>query len=107
ISAEQSEITVLFGLYTLVAAVIEEIIFRGFIVAPERRGRAVLWASMVGASLVFAAMHPFLWQWQWEGWVFTWSFTLKGWFSTGVVFVSSLWFYTVRFLPSNPQRSLL
>ncbi len=105
LTAEQSEMTVLLGGYTLVAAVVEEIIFRGFIVAPERKGRFVLWSSIIGASLLFAAVHPFLWQWENGAW--TWSFTAKGWFSTGAVFVSSLWFYTVRFLPANRTRSLL
>jgi membrane protease YdiL (CAAX protease family) len=33
---EQSEITLLFGIYTLVAAIIEEVIFRGYIVINDR-----------------------------------------------------------------------
>ncbi|MCC5022892.1 MAG: CPBP family intramembrane metalloprotease [Candidatus Synoicihabitans palmerolidicus] len=105
ISAEQSEITVLFGLYKLVAAIIEEIIFRGYLVPNERRGRWIRWEAIIGASVVFAALHPFLWSWEDSEW--EWTFTTKGWFSTAAVFVSSLWFYTVRFLPGNPHRSLL
>jgi len=104
LTAEQSTMTVLFGIYTLVAAVIEEIIFRGYIVV-EGRGATARWLGIFGASLVFAALHPFLWQWH-DG-DFSWQFTAKGWFSTGAVFVSSLWFYTVRCLAANPQRSLL
>ncbi|MCF3649985.1 CPBP family glutamic-type intramembrane protease [Synoicihabitans lomoniglobus] len=105
LTAEQSEITVLFGCYTLVAAVIEEIIFRGFIVVPEARGRAAVWGGVFGASIVFALIHPFLWEWD-DG-TLTWTLGAKGWFSTGAVFASSLWFYTVRFMPANPSRSLL
>jgi uncharacterized protein len=104
LSDEQSEITVLFGCYTLMAAVIEEIIFRGFLVVTDR-GPRVKWAAIFGASLLFAAVHPFLWLWEDGAW--TWTLTAKGWFSTTVVFVSSLWFYTVRFLPTNPSASLL
>lgn len=101
---EQSEMTVLFGIYTLVAAFIEEVIFRGFLVIDDR-GKIVRWIGIVGASVIFAAVHPFLWQW--EDGVWTWSFTAKGWFSTTAIFVGSLWFYFVRFMPSNPQHSLL
>ncbi|HEY0947862.1 MAG TPA: CPBP family intramembrane glutamic endopeptidase, partial [Opitutaceae bacterium] len=103
LTAQQSQITVLFGLYTLVAAVIEEIIFRGFIVI-ERRGVFLRWAGIAGASVLFAALHPFLWKWNDGDWA--WTLDAKGWFSTAIVFASSLWFYTVRFARLNPQRSL-
>jgi membrane protease YdiL (CAAX protease family) len=119
VSDEQSEMTVLFGIYTLIAAFIEELIFRGFIVM-ENRGKGALWTGIVVASMLFAAIHPFLWKWdmgeaagwetlavwRWHEWL-TWQFTLKGWFSTIAVFVSSLWFYTVRFATFTPSRSLL
>jgi membrane protease YdiL (CAAX protease family) len=100
---QQKTITVLFGLYTLAAAVIEEIVFRGFLVV-SGRGRAVLVASIVGFSLIFALAHPFLWQW--EDGALTFSFSAKAWFSTGAIFAGSIWFYFVRFMPSNPGRSL-
>ncbi len=103
ISEEQSDITVLFGLYTLVAAFIEEIIFRGYVVIANK-GRAVLVGSIVAGSALFALAHPFLWSTD-DGFHLT--LTVKGWFSTAVVFLSSLWFYTVRFWPLNPERSLL
>ncbi|WP_438480106.1 CPBP family glutamic-type intramembrane protease [Oleiharenicola lentus] len=119
VSDEQSSITVLFGLYTLAAAFVEELIFRGYLVI-DKRGRSKLMMSVVGASLVFAILHPFLWSWdmgatsawqalqvwRWDEW-FTWQFTTKAWFSTGVVFAGSLWFYFVRFMPGNSQDSLL
>lgn len=104
LSEEQSKMTVLFGLYTLVAAFVEEIIFRGYLVV-EKRGRAALLAGIFGASFAFALIHPFLWQWDDDGFAF--SFTAKGWFSFAAVFVASLWFYACRFASWNPNRSLL
>lgn len=104
LTKQQSRITLLFGLYTLVAAMVEEIVFRGYLVI-ETRGPAVLVAGMVGASLGFALLHPFLWEWR-EG-AFHLQGGVKAWFSTAVVFVASLWFYTVRFSRLNPTRSLL
>jgi uncharacterized protein len=104
LSEEQSRMTYLFAAYTLVAAIVEEIIFRGYVVV-QNRGRAALVGAVLGASLVFAAIHPFLWNWDDEGFVFT--FTPKGWFSFGAVFVASLWFYACRFASWNPSRSLL
>ncbi len=106
LSAAQSKMTVLFGGYTLVAAFVEELIFRGFIVV-EGRGAAAKWAGAVGASVLFAALHPFLWEWT-KGQPFQLTLTPKGWFSTGAVFVSSLWFYAMRFATRlNPRSSLL
>jgi membrane protease YdiL (CAAX protease family) len=105
LAAEQSRMTWLFALYSVVAApVIEELIFRGWIVV-ENRGRAAMWAGAVGASAGFAALHPFLWRWDEAGFALT--LGAKGWFSTGVVFALSLWLYAARLAPWNPQRSLL
>lgn len=104
LSQEQSTLTALFALYTLIAAFIEELIFRGFLVI-EGRGKTTLWAGIFGASVLFAALHPFLWSWDDAG--FTWTLTVKGWFSTATVFTASLWFYAVRFASFNPHRSLL
>lgn len=104
LTEKQSEITVLFGLYTLAAAFGEELIFRGFLVI-ENRGRATLIAGMIGASVLFAALHPFLWQWR--GGTLHIHLDAKAWFSTALVFASSLWFYTVRFWKWNPAHSLV
>lgn len=102
---EQSRMTWLFALYSVVAApVIEELIFRGWLVV-ENRGRAAMWAGAFAASLLFAVLHPFLWKWEDAGFQFT--LTRKGTFSTGIVFLASLWFYAARLGPWNPQRSLL
>jgi membrane protease YdiL (CAAX protease family) len=110
ISGEQSKMTALFAAYTLVAALIEEIIFRGYIVL-DKRGPLTLWTSAVGTSLLFTALHPFLWTWAgglpWNDGQLNWTLGLKGWFSSVAVFASSLWFYFVRFAGFNPQRSLL
>lgn len=102
---EQSDITVLFAVFTLSAAFVEELIFRGFLVV-EKKGRAALIGSILFFSAIFALIHPFLWEWHDEdGLIFT--FTDKAWFSTAIVFLNALWFYTVRFLPINPRHSLL
>ena len=104
LTARQSRMTVLFGLYTLVAAFGEELIFRGYLVV-EKRGRMALIAGVIGASLGFALLHPFFWEWK-EG-ALRLHGDNKAWFSTAAVFAGSLWFYAVRFLPMNPTRSLL
>jgi membrane protease YdiL (CAAX protease family) len=97
--------TWLFALYSVVAApVIEELIFRGYVVL-EHRGRAALWAGAAGASAIFAALHPFLWRWDEAGFALT--PTAKGWFSTAAMFAGSLWFYAARLAAWNPRRSLL
>lgn len=110
ISEEQSKMTALFAVYTLLAAIVEEIIFRGFLVI-EGRGKMLLWVGVFAASLLFAALHPFLWKWDggmpWTGGHLTFTCDVKGWFSTVIVFASSLWFYVMRFAPINPQRSLI
>jgi membrane protease YdiL (CAAX protease family) len=104
LTASQSRMTALFALYTLVAAFAEELVFRGYLVV-ENRGRAALFAGIIGASLVFALIHPFLWEWR-EG-ALHFQNTPKAWFSTAAVLAGSLWFYAVRFMPMNPTHSLL
>jgi hypothetical protein len=57
VSAEQSKVTVLFALYSICGApVIEEVLFRGYLVI-ENRGRLLLWAGVVGVSLLFAVLE--------------------------------------------------
>ena len=105
LAAQQSRMTWLFGFYSVAAApLIEELIFRGWLVI-ENRGRLVLWVGAAGASVAFAALHPFLWRWDDAGFAFT--FSVKGWFSTAAVFATSLWLYVARFAAWNPRRSLL
>ena len=97
----QSSITALFALYSLIAAFIEEVIFRGFIVFKG----GWRWPGAFAASLVFALFHEFLWHWDEEGFALT--LTLKGFFSTLMVFILSMWFYFVRFSKFNRTGSLL
>ncbi len=105
IDGEQSKMTWLFAAYAILAApVVEELIFRGWLVA-ESRGRTTQWAAAAGASALFAALHPFLWRWGDAGLEFT--PTHKGWFSTAAVLGASLWFYALRLGAWNPTRSLL
>jgi membrane protease YdiL (CAAX protease family) len=104
LSGEQSRMTWLFGVYSLTAAIIEEVIFRGYLVV-ERRGPAALWAGAIAASVLFAALHPFLWKWDDAGFALT--LGAKGAFSTAIVFATSLWLYAARFGKWNPTRSLL
>ncbi|HLP10245.1 MAG TPA: CPBP family intramembrane glutamic endopeptidase [Opitutaceae bacterium] len=104
LTAQQKTVTVLWSLYTFAASFTEELAFRGFLVVTNR-GRAALWGSIVGFSVVFALAHPFLWSWTDGKLEFT--FTIKAWFSTAMIFVGSLWFYALRFAAFNPARSLL
>lgn len=105
VAGEQTEITWLFALYSVfAAAIIEELVFRGYIVV-EGKGRPALAWGAIGASVLFAIAHPHLWKW--EDGVLSWHFDLKAWFSTGCLFVGSLWFYACRFGPWNKNASLL
>jgi|SRR5215471_1878834 len=104
-SAVQSSMTALFALYSIAGApVIEEVIFRGYLII-EGRGRVMLWAGAVAASLVFALLHPYLWNWTPGGLALR--LDSKGGFSTAMIFALSLWLYAVRVFPLNPERSLL
>lgn len=102
ISEEQSEMVWYFVFAIVCAGVVEEVIFRGFLVV-ENRGRAVLIASCVGFSLIFALIHGYFWSTE-DG--FAWTFTSKAFFTTGILFANSLWWYAIRFSPCNPQRSI-
>ena len=104
ISDQQKTVTVLWSLYSLAAAFIEELAFRGYLVVTGR-GRTALWSSIVLFSMLFALAHPFLWEWA-DGRLVL-HLTTKGWFSTAAIFAGSLWFYALRFSPLNPGRSLL
>ncbi|MCX6950759.1 MAG: CPBP family glutamic-type intramembrane protease, partial [Verrucomicrobia bacterium] len=105
LAGQQSRLTWLAALYSVAAApIIEELIFRGWLVV-ENRGRAMAWAGAAGASALFAVLHPFLWRQDEAGWALT--LDAKGWFSTAAVFAMSLWLYAARLATWNPARSLL
>ena len=104
ISAEQSTLTWLFAAYTLVAPIIEELVFRGFLVI-DNRGAAARWAGILVASAAFALIHAHLFDWDDNGFALT--LTAKGFFTTGILFATSVWLYYTRFASWNPSRSLL
>ncbi len=110
ISAEQSDVKVIALAGWIAAAFVEELIFRGFLVVGNS-GKAALVISAVFFSGMFALAHPFLWTYdsivEDGDKIFEWHMTAKAFWSTGMVFLLSMWFYVVRFLPSNPKRSLI
>lgn len=110
LAAQQSRMTWFAALYSVAGApIIEELIFRGWLVLDGHDGKKhpgwLVWAAAAAASLGFAALHPFLWRWDDKGFVFT--LGPKGWFSTTVVTATSLWLYFARLAAWNPRRSLL
>lgn len=109
VSEQQSDITAFFLLAMIGAGVLEEIIFRGYLVVTNK-GRQILVLSIVGFSLLFALAH---YQYYTEipedgGWADL-QFILdpKSLWSLLLLFLNSLWFYTVRFFKWNPTHSLL
>lgn len=104
LTADQSELAAIAIVPLLGAAVVEELIFRGYLVV-DKKGKGPLIASIVGFSLIFAVIHPHLWSW--EDGEFSLEFTRKGIFTTTFLFVNSLWFYAMRFSFGNKSRSLL
>ena len=109
VSAQQSDITILFLFAMIGAGIIEEVVFRGFLVV-ENRGRAWLLGSILAFSLLFSLAHyQYYLEFPEEGsWMdFTWKLDAKSGWSLLLLFFNSLWFYAVRFLPVNPSRSLL
>ena len=109
VSAEQSDIRAIALLTMIGAGIIEEIIFRGYFVI-QTRGRAWLLSSIIGFSILFALLHYqyYINLTQHEE---TWTLTIdigakEGW-SLFILFINSVWFYSLRFLKWNPTRSLL
>ncbi len=102
ISSEQSEMVWYFVFASLGAGIVEEVIFRGYLVV-DKKGRAALIGSCIGFSLIFAVIHPHLWSNEES---FHLTLTAKGFFSTSILLVNSLWFYALRFGPWNKNRSL-
>jgi uncharacterized protein len=94
------------------ACVIEELVFRGYLVI-QTRGKACLVASCFVMSLFFALLHPYLWT---HGvatpsgieWITQLRphWTLHSILTTSSIFAYSLWFYACRFSAWNPHRSL-
>ena len=110
VSAEQTNITWLFLAGMVAAGFIEEVVFRGFFVV-DKKGRAALLGSIVGFSLLFALLHyQYYLEWPEEdsGWLeFTVVLNAKSFWTLLILVFNSLWFYYLRFMPRNRQRSLL
>ncbi len=108
VSGEQSTISIFFLAAMISAGIVEELIFRGFLVV-ENRGRAALLASVVGFSMVFALIHGHLLLTPENnpdgGYALTLAAAPLWW--TFILFVNSLWWYALRLMPANPNRSLL
>lgn len=102
ISAEQSDMVWYFVFASLGAGIVEEVIFRGYLVV-ENKGRVALISSCVAYSLLFALIHPHLWSTD-DGFHLT--LTEKGFFSTSILLANSLWFYALRFAPWNKNQSI-
>jgi membrane protease YdiL (CAAX protease family) len=109
VSAEQTDITVLFLLPMIGAGIIEELVFRGYLVI-KSKGRNMLILSIVGFSLIFTLLH-----YQYyaeietleEGRQLTLKLDEKALWSLSMLFINSLWFYSLRFFKWNPNQSLL
>lgn len=110
VSAEQTDISVVFLFAMVGAGILEEVIFRGYLVV-TRKGTAILVGSIVAFSLLFALLHFQYYASMEETESGKKLLTLKidaksGW-SLLLLFLNSIWFYTVRFFKWNPQQSLL
>ena len=99
----QSEMVWFFVFASISAGVIEEVVFRGYLVV-QNRGRNALVLSCLGFSLVFALVHGYLWSMEDD---FAWNFSVQGIFNTWILFFNSVCFYALRFGPWNANQSLL
>lgn len=109
VSGEQSDIAAIFLLAMLAAGFLEELVFRGYLVV-QNRGRAALLASIFAVSLLFSLGHvQYYTEIPEEGaWYnFEFSITAGAAWTLFILFINSLWWYALRFLPPNPSRSLL
>ncbi len=109
VSEEQTDITAVFLLAMIGAGIIEEVIFRGYFVVTGK-GRTALYLSILGFSLLFALLHYQYYVEIPEGGIsegLTLVLDSKTGWSLLLLFLNSLWFYTVRFFKWNPRHSLL
>ena len=94
VAHEQSSLVAIALLSLLGAAVVEEIVFRGFVAPAHLTGLKLLMVVLIG-SAVFALFHGFNLS------------TTQGKISFIFAFLTSVWLYFARFNPLNSQRSLL
>jgi len=76
------------------AAIVEEMVFRGFVAPSQLRGVKLLGLIVIG-SLIFSAIHGFDFS------------TVQGRISLVATFFISVWLYLGRYNPLNPERSIL
>ena len=98
----QNDMVWFFLFAALSAGVIEELIFRGYLVI-ENKGSKVLVLSCIGFSFLFALIHPNLWSLDGG---FHWIFSTKAFYDTWILVLNSIIFYGLRFGPWNPLRSI-
>ena len=117
----QSEMVWFFVFASISAGVIEEVVFRGYLVV-QNRGRNALVLSCLGFSLIFAFLHGHIVRFNNDVWgtnlvenffnlirlrFISWEFTVQGIFNTWILFFNSVCFYTLRFGPWNANQSIL
>jgi membrane protease YdiL (CAAX protease family) len=103
---EQTTIAWHFISAMIAAAVLEELVFRGYLVVTDR-SHLILITSAIVCSLLFALAHPYLWTFKINEGPTLNLHSGKAWFTTGFLFLKSLWFYHARFASWNPKHSLL
>lgn len=125
ISGQQSELKLSLAVYTIFGApIIEELIMRGYLFF-DKKGSARFWTAAVACSVLFALLHPHLWEWRdaaaldenpvapealaiaFGSSALVFDFGAKAWFTTGILFTFSLWLYFTRYASFNKERSLL
>jgi len=79
---------------TIGAAIVEEMVFRGFAAPSQLRGVKLLGLIVVG-SIIFSLIHGFDFS------------TVQGRISIIATFFISVWLYLGRYNPLNPERSIL
>ena len=106
ISEEQSDIKAI-ALFSLIAAgIIEEVIFRGYLVV-QKHGRGWLIVSVIGFSLLFTLLHyQYYTDFDGSGDGIIHIGTKEGW-TLLLLFLNAIWFYSLRLCKWNPQKSLL
>jgi len=106
VTKEQSTMPVYYLVAIVCAGIIEEVLFRGYCVI-QSKGKKALYASIVFFSIVFALIHGHLLAKSPDGNGFQLVLAPAPLWWTFILIVNSLWWYAVRFMPQNKNRSLL
>jgi membrane protease YdiL (CAAX protease family) len=109
VSSEQTDIAAIFLLVMIGAGILEEVLFRGYFVI-QTKGKKIFYLSIIGFSLIFTLLH---YQYYAEleetasGYNLIINADAKAFWSLLLLFLNSIWFYTLRFCKWNPRHSLL